>query len=135
MNRVEDLVRDVESLDAVAREGARAIVRSVLDLHREGLERLLALAAGSREAFASDRRVAGRALLSGLHPHPALERARRALAGTGAELLPSDPGVVRVRAPARVRGRVEELLLGAAPDADRIEIEVVPEPEDLVPVG
>src|SRR5207302_8925882 len=50
MRRIEALVRSMEACaDVAAREAARELVRTVLDLHAAGLARLLELAAQSGE--------------------------------------------------------------------------------------
>src|SRR5262249_45079396 len=87
MRRIEALVRSLETCgDAVARECARELVRTVLDLHAAGLAKLLELAArvgdsGSDlvERFARDPLVSSLLLLHGLHPVPVERRVADAL--------------------------------------------------------
>jgi Fe-S cluster biogenesis protein NfuA len=150
LERLDGLIREVDRLpDPKARDDVREVARAVLDLHGDGLSRILAHledagAAGAsiRDALARDEVVAGLLLLHGLHPLPlearvlqALDQVRprlRAHAG-GVELLGAEDGVVRLRltgnchgcpsSAATMRQTVEEAIVRLAPDAVAIEVE------------
>jgi hypothetical protein len=147
LNRLEALVQQADRLpDPAARECARELVRALLDLHADGLERLLdhvdAVTDGAvLDACAADDVVGGLLLLHGLHPLPvedrvqrALEQARPVLRSLGAEveLIGVDDGVLRLRFEANGDGRVssaavwravEEAITTNAPDLTGVEIE------------
>jgi hypothetical protein len=89
--RVEALVAELEAVrDEAVREKARALVQAVLDVHGEGLRRLLALAGPDSAArFAAADELVGSLLL--LHDlHPDVESAARA-ALRAAEQPPAPP--------------------------------------------
>ncbi|HKE18277.1 MAG TPA: hypothetical protein VKB80_25540 [Kofleriaceae bacterium] len=145
--RISELVEGLEQLpDAPARERARALVQAVLDIHRIGLARALAVA-GAREdgaalvdELAGDQAVALLLSLHGLHPHDVETRVRAAVDHLRATLL--DVGVsvelggvtdetaqIRVKAAgevhashARIRTMVEQAIGRAAPEIVSVEI-------------
>lgn len=145
--RTEALLLQLESLaDPRARTTAIEAVQALLDLYGEGLARMVA--AVSHEgtlprAFAEDELIAHLLLLHGLHPHDTATRVRDALRaarphlitlGGDAELLGIEGQVVRLRlvgsggsgtAPnhALLRDTVEQLVLSAAPEVTRVEME------------
>jgi Fe-S cluster biogenesis protein NfuA len=146
MQRIEALLQQVERFsDPAARETARELVQSIMDLHGAGLARMLELLSESGEtsraaldAFARDSLVASLLLLYELHPVDLETRVRRALEqlqarGHAVEILDLRDGVVRLRlagsSPSctssveRLRQTVETALCEAAPDAAGIEIE------------
>jgi Fe-S cluster biogenesis protein NfuA len=144
LNRVEALVGALEGCpDPAAREAARQLVRTLLDLHAAGLARVLDVA-GRDSALvgrlAVDELVGSLLLLHGLHPHPAAERVARALdrarprlrsMGGDVELVEASEEVVRLRlrgdsSPA-LRTAVEETVTESAPDAT-LEIEEASDP-------
>src|SRR5207248_2360787 len=129
LGRIEALLRQVEGCaDASAREAAREVVQTVLELHGAALAAMLELAGPSLvDAFCRDDLVASLLLLHGLHPLDLAARARAALdqvrtAGVVADLLGVPDGVVRVRLTAGPRAAVEEALAAAAPDAAGVQI-------------
>jgi Fe-S cluster biogenesis protein NfuA len=144
LNRVEALVGALEQCpDPAAREAARQLVRTLLDLHAAGLERVLDVA-GRDSALvgrlADDGLVSSLLLLHGLHPHPAAERVARALdrvrprlrsLGGEVELIEASEEVVRLRvrgeSSAALRKATEEAVTEAAPDA-AVEIVEVADP-------
>ena len=153
MADLERLLADVEALpDVRTREKVRAVVRAVLEVHREGLAKLCELLGKSGatgwavlNAGAKDPLVQSLLLLHDLHPEPFEQRVAGALAkvatfmklnGCTAELVSSAEGRVRVRVlstpgaarttPERLRAAVEQALLDAAPDAAALEVEVQP---------
>ena len=142
--RVGALVGALEQCpDLAAREAARQLVRTLLDLHAAGLGRILDVAGRQSalvERLADDGLVSSLLILHGLHPHPAaarvsraLERARprlRSLAGD-VELIEARDECVRLRLRGEsspgLRTAVEEVVTEAAPDAT-LEIEAVSDP-------
>jgi hypothetical protein len=147
--RVEDLVSTLEACpDPVAREAARELVRSLLDLHAAGLTKVLELSEPTiTTRLAADGLVSSLLLLHGLHPHSAeqrvtaaLERARpqfRTLGGS-VELISATNELVRLRlggdpsVGAELRTAVESLVIEAVPDVTAIEFE---EAWDRLPDG
>jgi Fe-S cluster biogenesis protein NfuA len=140
---VEALLDQVETFPPREREVATELVQALLDMYGEGLSRIVA--AGSVPV--EDPLVAHLLLLHGLHPVPVRERVLGALDevrpylathGGGVELLDASGGVVRLRlegachgcpsSAATLRGAVEEAIMRAAPDVDRIETEGVAAP-------
>jgi hypothetical protein len=136
LGRVEALVRALEAgPDRAAREAARELARTLLDLHAAGLRRMLELAAetgGLIDRLADDPLVSSLLLLHGLHPLPAAQRAARALERAGpqfhalggnAELIEATDEAVRLRlrgdadAGPAVRAAAAEVLLEVLPDA------------------
>jgi hypothetical protein len=153
MQRIEGLLRRIEEFaDPVARETAREVVRTLMEWHGAGLAAILdqVRSAGPvgqplLDSFARHELISTLLLLYELHPIDLADRVRRALdevrsslPGAEVELLPSDNGTVRVRLAGSfspdARDRIEEALLGAAPDAQALEIEEVPTPSRLVPL-
>lgn len=133
-----DRVGDPEVADLVT-----GVVQALLDLHGEGLRRLLKRLgdAGAREA-AGDELLGQLLVLHGLHPVPVQQRVRAALDGVapyleshggGVELLAIDDGVVRLRlrgscdgcpsSAATLKLAIEDAIEKAAPDIERIEAE------------
>lgn len=149
--RVERLLADLEVQgDAAQTARARAIAGALLDVHAEGLARMLQIAAAQGEAgralgaaFAADPFVASLLLLHGVHPVGLDARVRSALAelaprlaadGLRAELPAIEDGAVVVqlhatRTPpgnaARAVRALEDALVAAAPDAASIAVDDV----------
>jgi Fe-S cluster biogenesis protein NfuA len=136
---VEHALAALDGLPAPARETALAAVTALVDLYGEGLARVIARCG---DAPAEDELVAHLLLAHDLHPAPAAERVERALEevrpyleshGGGVELLDVGEGVARVRlrgtcdgCPASattLKHAVEEAVLRAAPDIERVEAE------------
>jgi Fe-S cluster biogenesis protein NfuA len=138
LNRVESLVGALEGCaDPAAREAARDLVRTLLNLHAAGLGRILDVAGRESalvDRLANDALVSSLLLLHGLHPHPAAERVDRARPrlrsmGGEVELVDATEDTVRLRvhgesSPA-LRTVLEEVVTEAAPDAV-VEVEVAP---------
>jgi len=159
IGRIEALVQCLEALaDPLARVQARELVQAVLDLHRVGLTRLLALilaapGGGGRQildACAEDELVRSLLLLHGLHPRDleariltALETVQPFLEAqqSRVELLGVAQGIVRLRlhrdregAPLllqALRESVEAAVGAAAPDAAGV---VIDESDSKLPV-
>jgi Fe-S cluster biogenesis protein NfuA/nitrite reductase/ring-hydroxylating ferredoxin subunit len=139
--RVEALL---EGADAAALELAGAL----LELHGEGLRRLLSHDDGSLvRAAAGDELVAHLLLLHDLHPVPVQERVGAALDevrpyleshGGSVELVRVEDGVAVLRMEGSCKGcpssaltlrhAIEEAVFKAAPDVERVEAEDAPAP-------
>ncbi len=139
---LETLVEAVEALDdSVAKGRARALVTGVLEMHREGLERVLEILAEEEggdariKGLAADPALASLLMLHDLHPSTPLERVEAALASIDAELrglgarvhdVRVEGAFVRVRLTrdddtrhgAEIRQRVTAAVLQAAPDVE-----------------
>lgn len=162
LQRLDALLQDVERLaDPAAKAQVGEVVQALLELHRAGLETILArLEAGGEpgaavlDACARDDRAGGMLLLHGLHPFSleervlqALEQVRPALKlhGGDVEMLGVDDGVVRLRLTGSCHGcassavtmkqTIEEAVLGHAPDALGLEVEGVVGEPDKTPDG
>ena len=146
---VEALLDRLDTLpDPAARETATAAVQALVALYGEGLARVVErLGPAQARALAEDELVAHLLLLHGLHPVPVQQRVRAALAGVrpyleshggNVELLGVDGGVVRLRLQGSCDGcpasamtlkqAIEQAVLAAAPDVDRVEAEGVDDP-------
>jgi hypothetical protein len=162
MTQLESLVADADdaAADPATKLRTQTMLSALLELHGQGIARMLALAAergaaGSElaAAWAADEITASLLLLHGLHPidlearvRGALDRVRPRLPGIDLALLGITDGVVRVRltpalgAPQRSAGvdpalLVDGALCEAAPDAV-VEIESLIETQGpgLIPV-
>jgi Fe-S cluster biogenesis protein NfuA len=150
IERVETLLDEVETFPPPQREVATELVQALLDMYGEGLSRIVA-ACGSVPV--EDELVAHLLLLHGLHPVPVEERVTGALDsvrpyllahGGGVELLGVDDGVVRLRLEGACNGcpssavtlklAVEEAVMKAAPDVERIEADGATEPSGLLQI-
>jgi hypothetical protein len=152
--RVEDALRRIDELvsalghaaDPVARETARELVETVLDVHGIGLARIMAVVAavpGGRELtgqLARDEQVKALLLLYGLHPDDPETRLRGAVTAIEPRLKAAGVAVVLGRVTANaaslrvigdigrdaaLRYEIEEAFTDAAPDLDEIAIEWV----------
>jgi Fe-S cluster biogenesis protein NfuA len=149
IERVEALLDAVEEFPPPQREVATELVQALLDMYGEGLARIVA--AGSVPA--EDELVAHLLLLHGLHPVPLEDRVTGALDsvrpylvahGGGVELLGVADGVVRLRLEGACNGcpssavtlksAVEEAVMKAAPDVERIEADGAVEPSGLLQI-
>ncbi len=137
-DRVEALLDEVETFPEPQRAVATELVQALLAMYGEGLAKIVA--AGSVPV--EDELVAHLLLLHGLHPVPVEERVTGALDsvrpylaahGGGVELLGVEDGVVRLRlegachgcpsSSLTLRAAVEEAVVKAAPDVERIDAE------------
>jgi hypothetical protein len=141
MQRIEELIASVQDHgNAVVRASTVELVRSLLDLHRAGLSRMLKLVDAQNGAapflfdqFVRDDLISRLLLLHDLHPTPletrvcqALEHVRPLLElkCSSATLLEATHEAIRlhlVDCPEDVRGIVEQAILEAAPDVLKIE--------------
>lgn len=150
--QIEALVHKVESLaDREARQTALDLVQAVMDFHGAGLERMMELISETGETgeqlfetFAQDEKVQGVLLLYGLHPIDLETRVARAIESVritvlsrnaSARLMSIDGGVVRVRVDGanpfngpELKAEIERAIYSAAPDANGVFIEGIPEP-------
>jgi Fe-S cluster biogenesis protein NfuA len=153
---IEEQARIVETCaDPATRSAALDLVRSVMELHKSALERLLAIAQkndGMLDEFARDPAVNSILMLHDLHPYRlqarvecALDELNRNLQRHRAEakLLGIADGVVRVRLeapagcgsdPAALESLIRNALTDAAPDAVEIQIEAPPG-QNFVPLA
>jgi Fe-S cluster biogenesis protein NfuA len=150
IERFESLIRDVEQFpDPEARARTQEILRTVIELHGAGLERILdklaeagPIGLGLIDALADDDLVGSIFLLHGLHPLDLEARVRQALDavrpklrshGGNVELLDLDGGVVRLRmlgscdgcpsSAMTLKTAIEEAIFEKAPDVTAIEVE------------
>jgi Fe-S cluster biogenesis protein NfuA/nitrite reductase/ring-hydroxylating ferredoxin subunit len=152
--RIETLLEEIESLeDQNARSKAAEVVGVLLELYGEGLARVMEVVSQGGEsertfeALAEDELVSHLLLLHGLHPLDVQTRVVRALEevrpylqshGGNVELLGVEGGVARLRLQGSCSGcpsstmtlklAIEEAVLKAAPDLERIEAEGTTEP-------
>lgn len=154
--RVARLDSLLERLEVVADPAARAVatetVQALLELYGEALARVLEHAARPEcadlsAALVRDELVSHLLLLHGLHPVPVAVRVAQALDGVreylrarggAAELLRVEEGIAYLRlesgsggrnsSGASLRRKLEEAVQKAAPDLERIEVEVVSAP-------
>lgn len=146
--RIGELIEGLELLpDADAREQARELVQAVLDIHRVGLSRVLAVAAARDgggsvvDELVADQAVALLLSLHDLHPRGLETRVRAAVdelrprlldVGVAVELahVTDDSAHVRVKAAgsvrtggAAIRTMVESAIGRAAPEIAAVEID------------
>jgi Fe-S cluster biogenesis protein NfuA len=149
MQQIEALVEEIERApDPRLRERAQELVRCLMELHKEGLNRVLDIVGGEAEAarrtlerLSADVLVANMLMLHDLHPIPFDQRVRRAVDsanarlrrhGANVDLVEAREGHVVVRIAAgsgcgstagTVKQAVEEALFAEAPDLKGFEIE------------
>jgi Fe-S cluster biogenesis protein NfuA len=140
--QVEALLDRLDALpDPLARETATATVQALLELYGAGLRRIVAtLGTAQARSLAGDELVGHLLLLHDLHPIAVEERVADALLGVrpyleshggDVELLGVEGGVVRLRLQGSCEGcpasamtlklAIEEAVLKAAPDVERVE--------------
>jgi Fe-S cluster biogenesis protein NfuA len=152
MDRIEELVARLEAApDASLRGDALVLVQLLLDLHRQGLARVLELvgqnvagpngSGGLIERLGADERVAPLLMLHDLHPvdlstrvEQALEKVRPLLRSHGGDvaLTGMEEGVVRLKlegschgcpsSTQTLRNAIEEAMYEFAPDITRLEV-------------
>jgi Fe-S cluster biogenesis protein NfuA len=147
---VEALLDQVEGFPEPQRSVATELVSALLEMYGEGLSRIVAACS---EVPVEDELVAHLLLLHGLHPVPVEQRVIGALDevrpylvahGGGVELLGVADGVVRLKlegachgcpsSALTLRSAVEEAIMRAAPDVERIEAEGTVEPSGLLQI-
>ena len=161
-DRVQALLTASSAGGTMARERAEELLRLVVDLYGQGLERLLEVIYEQDRlddellaALSADELVSGLLLVHGLHPEDTETRVARALEsvrpylgshGGDVELVEiSDAGVVRLRLTGSCDGcpssavtlelAVEGAVRDAAPEISEIEVLAAPKPSGLIPVG
>jgi len=148
--RIEALVAELETLeDLSVRSRVEELVRLLMQLHGEGLARMLALwqqpdfdASRAVERFAADPIVASVLMLHDLHPHDVRTRIERALDlvrvnlpdGTDVTPLEVNDRTVRLRIDAAaggcgtpvetIRTAVQAAIRDAAPEVGEVDVEV-----------
>ncbi len=150
LQRIEELVHTLEmSADSGVRSSALELMRSLMELHGAGIERMLEIAFDSGppgreiiDRFGGDELVARLLLLYDLHPLDMEARTLRALEdvrphlrshGGNVELLGVVDGVIRLRLQGNCHGcpssaetlrqLIEQAIYEAAPDVRGIEVE------------
>src|SRR5882762_8808240 len=160
VQRVEELIEKIDSVaDPQLRSSAVELVQSLMELHGEGINRLLEIVAEDQSGQAiidmmgEDELVGGLLMLYGLHPVDFETRVRKALDkvrpylkshGGNVELLAVDDGVVRLQMQGSCHGcpssamtlklAIEEAIYQAAPDVAEILVDGVVEPRASAPV-
>lgn len=135
MSTAEEAGRQIDRLLAELRDGpdphaaavAEELTGHLVQLYGDGLTRIAAMLGPDRLAeLCADPLVASLLLVHDLHPVPAAERIRHALAGTGVDLLSvDDDGVVWLRAASSgcgVSRTVEAAVRRVAPEVSRVEL-------------
>jgi Fe-S cluster biogenesis protein NfuA/nitrite reductase/ring-hydroxylating ferredoxin subunit len=156
MERVERLSAELEAVrDPAARGVAEQLMAAVLELHGEGLERILALVdEDTARALADDGVVASLMLIHDLYPVPLEERVMEALDsvrpymeshGGNVELLGIEDGVARLRLDGSCNGcaasastlelAIEKALMDSAPDLLGLDVEGVEKPPPAPEIG
>lgn len=155
LGRVEELIAELESApNPAVREQVRELIQSLLELHGNGIERVLSVVyeSGSEgmaviDQLGHDPLVSGLLLLHGLHPLDLETRVRHAieevkprlgLHGGSVELLGVSPeGRVHLKLQGNchecpssrltLRFSIEEALNAAAPDLTGLDVDGLPE--------
>ncbi len=144
LQRIQQLTDELEGVsDPQARAVGEQLVAAVIDMHGEGLERLLeAVPADARRELARDGVVGSLMLIHGLYPESLEERVTAALDGVrpymeshggNIELLGIEDGVAKLRLQGSCDGcgasqstlelTVERALREAAPDLRGMDVE------------
>jgi hypothetical protein len=151
VNRIEELIRALDTHpDPAARETARELLALVLDLHGIGLAKLMGIVAAAEGGTAilarmvADKQVRAMLLLHGLHPDDFETRVRQAvdrlrphigvhglrldvveIARRTVRLRVHGSGATTIKAPLlwTLPGEIEDAVVEAAPDVDRILID------------
>jgi Fe-S cluster biogenesis protein NfuA len=162
VERVQELTERLDAVvDPIARATALDLAAAVMELHRVGLERLVAALDGDAPGLAEARRVltgdgvvASLLLIHGLYPVPLEERVAGALRkvrpylashGGDVELVGLDDGVARLRLTGSCDGcagsaatlelAIRQALDEEAPDLDGLEVEGAVPPPAPVTLG
>jgi hypothetical protein len=129
-NEIEHLLDELRAMvPPPAWQRIERVVADIAALYAGGLERALGHArAVTPSRTALDDRVCGDELLAsllvihGMHPLPAAERIRRAIAGHGELVELRDGGAALVRAPATAEAHIRRAIAEAAPEVSAIEL-------------
>jgi Fe-S cluster biogenesis protein NfuA/nitrite reductase/ring-hydroxylating ferredoxin subunit len=154
IQRVEDALDRLDGLPPPASDDAFGAMQAMLELYGEGLRRILSIVGPDPvEGLVGDELVGHLLVLHGLHPVPVHQRVAHALDevlpylrshGGGAELLGVADGVATLRLEGTCDGcpssavtlkqAVEEAILRAAPELERVEAQGASPPPDPDPV-
>jgi Fe-S cluster biogenesis protein NfuA len=160
VQRIEELIEQIDSVDdPQLRANAVELVQSLMELHGEGINRLLEIVADDQsgqaiiDTMGEDELAGGLLMLYGLHPVDFGTRVRKALDkvrpylkshGGNVELLAADDGVVRLQMQGSCHGcpssamtlklAIEEAIYEAAPDVAEILVDGVVEQPTVAPV-
>lgn len=160
VQRIEELIEKIDSVaNPQLRSSAVELVQSLMELHGEGINRLLEIVAEDHsgqaiiDTMGEDELVGGILMLYGLHPVDFETRVRKALDkvrpylkshGGNVELLAVDEGVVRLQMQGSCHGcpssamtlklAIEEAIYEAAPDVSEILVDGVVEQPVVAPV-
>lgn len=156
MGQIDELVEEIQTqADPAFRDRAIKLVELLLEVHGNGLNRMMELVADTGpagdaliEGFAADPLVSSLLLLHGLHPLDFETRVRQALDKVrpylnshhgDVELLGAEEGVIRLRMVGSCNGcpsssltlkmAIEESLAEMAPDATGLEVEGIAPPK------
>jgi hypothetical protein len=155
IDRIEDLVHRAETLsDSQARDVTVELLRAVLDFHKAGLQRAIAIAGEAIvKQIAQDDLASSMLLLHDLHPDNVQTRIDRAvfklqeaiaLSGAKLRLIAIEVGTVHLHFESprswprfSVRSKIENAIFEIAPEIERVLIEGLKEapPVDFVPVS
>lgn len=162
MQGIEQRIRELESVaDPRLRDISRSLVQSLLEVHAEGLRKLLGLmsVAGEcgdrvRAQCLEDDLLRNLLLLHDLHPVDVESRVRQALAqvrpylqshGGDVELVAIAPDAVRLRLSGSCHGcmasaetlksRIEAAICELAPDVETIEVVDAPDHAPQIPLS
>jgi len=159
--RIETLIQEIAAFpDPHARDTAEELVKALLDMYGEGLNRLLEITAETEvsgialiDTFAEDELLSSLFTLHGLHPLDIETRIMQALDevrpflkshGGNVEFLRVEDGIAHVRLQASFHGcssstielAIKEAISKAGPDLDGLHVEGVndPPPRPGIPV-
>lgn len=148
IGRIDELMRQIETMpDPAARVVALDLVRAIMDLHGEALQRIVATVADAgpemMPLLGADDVVSRVLVLHGLHPddfHTRLGRALEKLQrhfdsrGGAIEVLDAEPDLVRIHltvkragSPEAVRQLIEDAIYEAVPEVGNLMVEGVGE--------
>jgi Fe-S cluster biogenesis protein NfuA len=162
-SHIEALLQQISALpDPALRAITEELIRALLDLHGEGLARILALAVQASvsgqeliEQFANDGLVSSLLLLHGLHPRDRETRIRTALdairpsirkaCGGDVELVRIADDIAYLRltgsshgcsaSTGALKATIEQAIAQAAPDLEELHIEEnIEQPKTAIPV-
>jgi hypothetical protein len=155
VQRIGELVHELDAIaDPAARSACKGLVQSLMELHGQGLERILEIVFQSEKSGAElidelgrDSLVSSLLILYGLHPDDLQTRVERKLReissklykmGAEARLIGIQGAEIRLRASVNghacgsttktVRATLEEAVYEAAPDLSSLAIEGLEEP-------
>jgi Fe-S cluster biogenesis protein NfuA len=161
VQRIEALINKAENLaDPEARALSLELVQALMELHGEGINRMLEVIAENPagqsiiEKLGDEELVAGLMVLYGLHPQDLETRVKKALEKVGPILITHggsvtlesiDNGVIRLTLLASSQGcgstgntmkaAIEEAVFESAPDVIELVIDsVAPEPKPTAPL-